>query len=267
MLRSIATKTLRDTSRAMMWWAAGLILLVAMMSSSYPSIRDNAEIDKLIEQYPEVLKEFFAFGGVMDYSTGAGFLGSELFSIMVPLLFIIAAITAGARAIAGEEENGTLDLLLSLPLTRRRLVLEKLVALVVELAFLGIVLWLTLVVGAAVTSMDVSAGHLAAATLGAGLIGLDYGAIALLLGAATGRRGIAIGGAAATAVAAYLVNTLAPLLDVLHPLRRISPFYRYSAADPLREGLDAGTLAFLVAVAVLAVALAIPALDRRDLST
>ena len=40
---------------------------------------------------------------------------------MVPLLLLIAAIGAGAGAIAGEEERGTLDLLLSLPVSRRRL--------------------------------------------------------------------------------------------------------------------------------------------------
>ena len=51
---------------------------------------------------------------------------------MVPLLLLIAAIGAGARATAGEEERGTLDLLLANPISRRRLVLEKLAALAAE---------------------------------------------------------------------------------------------------------------------------------------
>ena len=267
MLHSVAAKTVRDTRRAMLWWSAGLILLVAVMCASYPAVRDNKDLNDLIEQYPEALKGFVAFGGTMDYSTGAGFLGSELFSLMVPLLLIIAAVAAGARAIAGEEENGTLDLLLSYPLSRRRLTVEKLGALAAELAVLLVVLCAALVIGAHFASMDVSAGHLAAATVGAGLIGLDYGCIALLLGAAFGRRGVAIGGAAAAAVAAYLVNSLAPLLDVLEPLQRVSPFYHYSASDPLRQGIDPGRTAVLVAIALLAAALAVPALDRRDLST
>lgn len=267
MLASVTAKTLRDARRAMLWWSAGLVLLVVVMSASYPAVRDNEDMSDLIEQYPDALKELFAFGGVMDYSTGAGFLGSELFSLMVPLLLIIATVAAGATAIAGEEEKGTLDLLLSYPLSRRRLVVEKLVALTAELAVLLVVLWIALVVGSRLASMDVSAGNLAAATVGAGLIGLDFGFLALLIGAALGRRGVAVGGAAAAAVAAYLVNSLTPLLEVLEPAQRISPFYHYSTSDPLRQGLDPGSTAVLVAIALIAAALALPALDRRDLSS
>ena len=105
---------------------------------------------------------------------------------MVPLLLLVAAIGAGAGAIAGEEERGTLELLLANPVSRTKVVLEKSVALVAEIAGLGFVLWLALLVGALLTSMDISAGHLAAATLSAVLLALAYGAIALLLGAATG---------------------------------------------------------------------------------
>ena len=67
------------------------------------------------QRLSEALKAFIAFGGDLDYVSGAGYLGSELFAFMVPLLLLIAAIGAGARAIAGEEERGTLDLLLANP--------------------------------------------------------------------------------------------------------------------------------------------------------
>ena len=82
-------------------------------------------LDKLVDEYPEALKAFIGFGGGIDYATGAGYLGIELFSFMVPLLLLVAAIGAGARAIAGEEERGTMDLLLSNPIGRSRVVLEK----------------------------------------------------------------------------------------------------------------------------------------------
>ena len=90
-----------------------------MMTAVYPTVRDNPELNRLVEEYPEALKAFIAFGGSIDYVSGAGYLGSELFSFMVPLLFLIAAVANGASAIAGEEERGTLDLLLSQPVTRR----------------------------------------------------------------------------------------------------------------------------------------------------
>ena len=65
---------------------------------------------------------------------------------MIPLLLIIATVSAGSAAVAGEEERGTLELMLSLPRARRRLVVERLAALVAEAAGLGAVLWAALLV-------------------------------------------------------------------------------------------------------------------------
>ena len=99
-------------------------------------------------------------------------------------------------------------------------------------------LWVALVVGAEAVDMDVPATHLGAATIGAGLLAVVFGAIALLVGAATGRAAVAVGVASAGAVAAYLVNSLAALVDALEPIQKVSPFYHYAAPDPLRHGLS-----------------------------
>lgn len=266
MLRNVFLKTMRDTRRALVWWSVGLVGLAAMMVAVYPTVRDNPDLNKMVQDYPEALKAFISFGGNLDYVSGAGYLGSELFAFMVPLLLMIAAIGAGARALAGEEERGTLDLLLANPISRRRLVLEKLAALVAEIALLALVLWMALVIGVEVVDMNVSVAHLASATLSASLLALSFGALALLVGAATGERARSVGIAAAVAVAAYLVNSLATLVDFLQTARKASPFYHYAASDPLRHGLAASHVSFLLILAVAASALAIVAFDHRDLA-
>src|SRR5512133_1560706 len=264
MLRSIALKSLRDIRRGFLWWSLGLIGFVALIVSVYPTVHSNPSLNKLAEDYPEALQAFIAFGGAVDYSSAAGYLGIELFSLMVPLLLLVAAIGTGAGAIAGEEERGTLELLLANPVSRRRVVLEKALALALEVAALGLVLWLALWVGALAADMDISAGHHAAATLSAVLLALAFGSIAILLGAATGRRALAIGVTAAAGVAAYLVNGLAPLVDALEVPQKLSPFYHYAAGDPLRHGLSPSHVAVLVVIAVIATALAPVAFSRRD---
>ena len=92
------------------------------MVAVYPTVRDNPRPEQDGERLPRGAEGFHRFGGDLDYVSGAGYLGSELFSFMVPLLLLVAAIGAGARAIAGEEERGTLDLLLANPLSRALLV-------------------------------------------------------------------------------------------------------------------------------------------------
>jgi ABC-2 type transport system permease protein len=203
----------------------------------------------------------------VDYPPAFAYLHSQLFSFMLPLLLLGAAIGAGARATAGEEERGTLDLLLANPVSRRRLVLDKVAALVVEVLTLGFVSWLSLVIGCRIVSLHVSAGHLAAATTAAVLLAVSFGAVALFVGAATGRRGAAVGVAAAGAVGAYLLSSLAELVDFLEPLRHGSPFYHYVTQDALRDGLAIDHSFFLIALAVVATAAAVQAFARRDLRT
>lgn len=265
MLRNVFAKTLYDVRRGFVWWAVGLVGYVVLIVAVWPSVRDNPALIKLHETYPEELKAFISFGGEFDFGTPTGYLGAELFSLLVPLLLIVAAVGAGARALAGEEERGTLDLLLANPVSRMRLTLETLAALVAEVAGLASVLFVALVAGAAAAGMDVSATDLAAATLSALLLALAFGAIAFALGAATGRRAIAIGVSAAGAVAAYLVNGLAPLVDVIDSIRWLSPWHHYVAGDPLREGIATGHALVLVAIAAVAAVVAVLAFDRRDI--
>jgi ABC-2 type transport system permease protein len=267
MLRSVLPKTLWDMRRSFVWWSLGLVGLVALMVAVYPTIRDNPEMNRLVEEYPDALKAFIAFGGAVDYTSGAGYLGSELFSLMIPLLFLVSAVGNGAGAVAGEEERGTLDLLLSNPVTRRRVALEKLGAMTLELAGLGVVLWAALWLGGLPVDLDVSAWHLAAATASAGLLALGFGAIAFMVGAATGHRAVAIGVATAGAVAAYLVNGLAGLVEVLEVPQKLSPFYHYAAGDPLRQGLAVDHSLVLVAITVAAAVVGVAAFERRDLAS
>ena len=114
--------------------------------------------------------------------------------------------------------------------------------------------------------MDIAAAKLAAATVDAVALAVAYGAIALLAGCATGRRGLAIGITAAAAVAAYLVNSLAPLVDLLDPVQKLSPFYHYAAQNPLRAGLDPLHLLVLLAIAAVAAAGSVLVFRLRDLT-
>jgi ABC-2 type transport system permease protein len=260
-LRSVYTKTVREGLRGYAWWSAGIAALVLLTVSIYPSIRDNDDLNQAVQDYPDAVKAFF--GGNFDLSTGAGYLSAELFSFMIPLLFLIYAITAGARAIAGEEEAGTLDLLLAQPISRLRLVAEKFAAQATQLAVLGVATFLVTALAARLVDMDVGIGRIAAGSVGVYLLALAHGALGLLGGAATGQRTVAYIVAVAVATGGYVLNGLAQLVDSLERWRVLSPFEWYG--DPLREGLSlqAGLLALVALVAFVA---AVPAFQRRDIA-
>ena len=113
MLGSVFAKSLRDLRRSFVGWSLGLAGYVALIVAVYPTIRDNPDLNKLVESYPEALKAFIAFGGQADFTSAAGYLGSELFSFMIrPFslgLRLFVAMTAGhilLKVLAGFVING-----------------------------------------------------------------------------------------------------------------------------------------------------------------
>ena len=182
MLPNVLFKTLRDQRRSLPFWGVGLVLLAAFLAGLYPTVRDNNVFQQMVEAYPDELKGLMGLTDSMDISSGVGWLNIEAFGFMVPLVFIVYGVLAGATAIAGEEGRGTLYLLLTEPIERGRVVLEKFGAMALAMGALCVVLYAALAVGAVATGMDdVGMLNLAAITASAALLGLVFGALALAI--------------------------------------------------------------------------------------
>lgn len=262
----VALRTLRAERRALGAWSVALVLLVAMYVAVYPSVRGDSSYAKLIEGLPKAYRALITVAGGGDITTPVGYLDVELMTFMGPLLVFVYAIGAGAGALAGEEERHTLDLLLANPIRRHRVVIEKFAALFAGTAVLVAVLWAALVTEGAIAGMAVPLGGAAAAMAHLGLLGAEFGALALLVGALTGRSGPSRALPTVVAVVAYLVNALGPVVGWLRPLRPWSPFYQYIAHDPLRTGLSVPAVGVTVASIGVLVALAVAAFRRRDVT-
>ena len=266
MLSNVFFKTLRDQRRSLAWWGLGLALLAVMMLAFFPSIEGNEELLKLAEVYPEELMALFGFSDIGQMTTAVGFLNAELFGFMAPLLLLIFAILLGSGAIAGEEGRGTLEILLSEPIRRGRLVFEKFAGMVAATVTLSLALLVVLLVGAPVAGMDIGLMRLVEATASMTLLGLTFGGLAFALGCIIGSRGVAAGIAGGVAVITYLANNLRAIVDFIDPAKWLSPFFYYIDADPLANGLNLAHAGVLVlAIAALAAAAYI-GLERRDLS-
>ncbi len=265
MTTTIAVKTLREQRKALIGWAIGMGSLVLMYSVFYPSIQANAaKLNDYMKTMPEAVRNLVGESGGIASPTG--YLRSEIFSTMGPLLLLIFAIGAGSRAIAGEEEAHTLDLLLGNPVRRRTVVLQKAAAMVLATAAMGVVLFLAIVAIGPAFGLHVGVANIAATCLSAVLLALAFGSISLLVGCLTGKRSLSNAATAATAVAMFLLNILAPSIEGLRPARLLSLFYHYLAHDPLRTGLALPNALGLAAVSVVAVAAAVAVFERRDLA-
>lgn len=262
MLATLFGKALRDQRRALIGWSIGIAALVGLEAALWPSMRDMPGIQELLAGYPEPLRKLFK---LEDLISGTGFMNAELFSVMLPLLFLVYAIGRGARSIAGEEEAGTLDVLLVTPVSTTRLLLTQAAALAASLFALGAVLFVVTLSSSAVLGLGIQAGDLAWATLAVALLALEFGWLALAIGAVTGRRAWAIAGASVAAVFAYVLYIAGQLVEAIEPWQVLSPFHQALEGGPLGAGfrLEYG---WLPVVAAAVVAASLPLFDRRDIA-
>ncbi len=261
----IVLQSLRTGRRALAAWAVALAAMIALYAVIWPSIRGNTSWRNLFDTLPQTYRALFTASGTIDLSTPAGYLGVELMGFLGPALFAVYAIGAGSAAIAGEEDRGGLEVTLSAPVSRMRLLLERFAALVIGVAALTAATAAALWIFSTLLGMHLSIGAISAATGALAIFGLFGGTVALAVGAATGSAAVAKGLAALVTVASYLINALSQVTSSLRPLRPISPYYLVFGNEPLAHGLRLFGAASVLAVVVVLLIGGAMVFARRDL--
>jgi ABC-2 type transport system permease protein len=263
MLRDVFTKTLWDARRSLLGWAVAISAVGLMYAAFWPTV-NTPDMQQALQNYPDGLLEAFNYN---DLTSPAGYLGSSVYGLLVPLLVAVFAIAAGTRAVAGDEEAGTLDLLLAHPVSRTKVALQRYTALVAGLALVGVVLWLAMLAIAGPAELEgVTAGELAAATTQLALLGACLGGLAFAVGATTGSKALAIAVSAGLTVLAYLANGVFPQVEGLAWTRDLSPWHWYLGGEPLKHDLQAGDALLLLAVTAVLVVAGTWRFNRRDVA-
>ena len=207
MLSNVLLKSLRDARRSMIWWSLGLVALIGITVLFYPAIQDAPEFNEIFDELPEAV---MALLGESDLVSPEGYLNSQLFALMLPLLLIFYAVGSGAAAIAGRGGAGHPRAAAYLiPLVASRLPCRKTVAMTLLIIYLCVVTGAATWGGAVLVEMEIDPANLAAAMVAAAALAFAFGCLALAVGAATGSRSTAIGIGAAVGIGGYLTFSLA----------------------------------------------------------
>lgn len=263
MLRSVFGKTLWDQRRSLLGWMVAVAAIGVLYAAFWP-LMVSPEMKAALEAFPPALLEALGYD---DITTAAGYVGSTTFGLLGPALIIVFAAAVGGSAIAGEEESGRLDLTLAHPVSRWSVALQRFAAIIVGMLLVGVVLALALIAISGPAQLDdIGPANLAAASLHLAVFGVFFGAVALGVGGATGRRSLVYAAVALVAIGGFLANNLAPMVDEIAFLRDISPFHFYSGGEPLKNGLQLADLGVLVAASLVLVGLGGLVFDRRDIA-
>ena len=262
----VLTQVLWRRRFSLLWWSLGVLGADALLALAYPTVRDNSELDKTFAGLPPAVQAALGLqAGAL--TSPAGYLNSQYFANLLPVMLLVFAIGLAAWSIGGDEGAGTLELLLSNPISRFRVAFERATAVLVELTALLAVAALGLVVLAPFTGLTagLSSGRILQAAVATGFLALSFSAIAFAVGAATGSRGAAISMASAAAVALFMIEGLAEQVKLLRPIREASPWHWLLGTDPIRNGLGWESWLLPGAVSAALMIAGTLAFARRDL--
>jgi ABC-2 type transport system permease protein len=271
LLKNIFLKTIRDNLAPALAWGTGVALIVAVGATQYGQIISGVGADRqrMIAEATKALQAFsFLTGEVNDISTIGGFLTARVLGF-IPLMFALWAAVVGVGLVRGEEQNGALDVLLSTPHSRGRVLAHKvaglgaLVALV--MALLGTGLWVGIMAaGESIPAADMLSQLLNTGSLVAfwGMLGLFVGQLVLVRRSASAITGGIL-------FATYFLNNIVESTPGLEWVAWLTPFHYYSLSKPLvvdRDMVWGAWMAIMIAIALLA-AFTAYIFNRRDIGS
>lgn len=258
--RPVIRWVLGQQARGTLGWSVALAALSAMYIAFWPAI-DGSDLTSFVDNLPEDLSTALGYDQI---GTAAGYLSSSVFGLLIPALLMVHAVMRGAALVAGEEEQGTLELELTAPVPRTAVARGRLVALLTSLAVIAAAITAVSILMVALLDIEVAAGNIAATGLGLALLAMAVGTVALASGAATGRRTIGLAAGAGVAAGGFMLNAIGPTIGAGW-MTAISPFSWYIGEDPLRTGVDPVGFGLLLALVLLAAAIGEQRFRHRDL--
>ncbi len=262
MFRTVLTKSLRDYRWAILGWGLGMGVLVYTVYVAYTQLLGTSALSEAALQ--QLANQFRFFAEPIALNTAGGYVTYKYGELM-PVIVSIWTILAGARMVRGDEERGAMDLLLASPLSRARLLLQKVGALTIATLLIGLLIALFAMGGMAGAKTTVLPGNALLYGLDIALAALFFGLLALLLSQFMSRFAAA-SWAGGLMVVSFLLDGTGRTVTSLSGLQRVSPLFYYQLSKPLiaSYGANPGGMLVLVALSAIAVVLAVPLFARRD---
>ena len=216
-----------------MWWIIGAVSLIFMTLIFYPTFRNQAaELQRSFDTLPDAAVQLF--GGSTDFFSPVGFLNSQIYFIVLPLLLGILSINLGNGLIGKEEQDKTIDNLLSKPISKTKLLTAKAFSGALILLIVSVSAALTTIATVKIVKLDIPLSRIFAISLICYLLNLSFGAVAFAI-SATGRARVASVGVSMTvALGGYLLTSLSGTVKWLSTPSKILPFDYYRSEEILQ---------------------------------
>ncbi|MCZ7531827.1 MAG: ABC transporter permease subunit [Acidimicrobiia bacterium] len=265
MVGSIFSKALRDRRLSLIGWATGTVVLTLAVVAVYPLVVASSDLQRFITDFPPEVMDLFGIDPA-TFLTGAGFLQGQLYTLIGPIMVIGLGATAAAGATAREEKTGTMDMLLSMPVSRTSVMLQKSAVVAVSVLIIPTTMALVMAATNPIFDLELSINGIIAANLGLAGLGLTFAAFALMIAAFSGSAPMTTGITLLVAVLSWFTSAFNGIFEWLEIPSKISPFSWYAEDFPLLGGFPVSFLWLGIGIVALVTA-GVTLFAHRDIST
>ncbi|MFD2671052.1 ABC transporter permease subunit [Marinicrinis sediminis] len=247
----IYKRELRKNVKSLLIWSVILCGLILMSLSIYPQFTENKDmIDELLQAYPEPFKEAFGMND-LDFGSLLGFYGVEI-HFMVALLGSIYAVMLASNILSKEENEKTIEFLLSKPITRSQILTEKLGAVLTHILIFNLLIMIVSLIGFQFSSEDYALSTFLFLILGTVLMHLTFAALAFLLSSFMRKSRTITAVSLGLVLISYFLSIVSGMTEQLEGLKYLSLFKYVDAADIIKESALSPLYAFLMLVVIAA---------------
>lgn len=256
------TTLVLDTLRARRVALVALLLGLFAISVGYLAL--FPQLEEQLQAFAGEIPEFYdALVGDADFSTPAGYVRTQVYALVAPLIATGVAI-AVAAGLAGQERDVTLTQAYLAPVSRSTLAVSHLLAAWGIALVAGIGVFAGVVVGAPMAGADVPVLNILAATVPFVGFAWAVASVTWVVACATGSPGAASGTGWGFVALSFLANSVGEVVPSAAWLTDASPWGWYGAGEAVTDGFDPiSLLLFLLAFALVPVGVAL--FERRDL--
>ncbi len=268
MAGAVFIETLRRGWRSMLYWGIGMGLYGGIIILMLPDVNALKQAADLIASLPPFIVKMVGGDDISFMTTPQGFLATKFF-LFAPIMFGIYVINAGLNVTSSEEDRGIMDVTLSLPVRRGRLVIERLLGYAVLLSGIVAITFVALVISDALSpNVNIDTGVLFQATLNILPSMLLLLAFTVMVGAAATRRSRAIAIATIFLIGSYVIDLLGSMAtgSLAASLRVISFYSYYDSSGVMKNGLTLSNVLIVLVVALICGVLAPYFFERRDIA-
>ena len=253
---------LRQGRSALIIWTAAISFMLGICIIIYPEM--SAQMEDVSAMFADMGSFSQAFGmDKINFGEFIGFFGVECGNVLGLGGAFFAALL-GISALAKEEKDHTAEFLLTHPVSRTRIIAEKLCAVIVQIVILNLAVIAVTVLSVLTIGEEADIKTLAMLFLAFFLMQLEVAAVTFGISAFLRRGSLGIG--LGLAAVFYFMNIVANLIDETKFLKYITPFGYTESADIIADGaLNGGCLAVGVDLAALGIILAFWKYGRKDI--